>query len=142
MRVLTQGSQEGAGEGGKRGYQITLFDECKNATSALLEGRGYRITLFDECKNARSALLEGRGIELHSSTNAKMKGQHLWRGGGIELHTSTNAKMQRQQFGGEGVSGYSLAHLQKCMISNIEYQVSRLFINIIFHKSQRFKKRY
>jgi len=52
MKVLTLGSQGGAGEGGKRGYRITLFNESKNARSALLEGRGYRITLFDDCKNA------------------------------------------------------------------------------------------
>jgi len=109
--VLTQGSQGGAGEGGKRGYRITLFYAHKNATSALLEGRGielhsstpakmqhqhfwrrgvlnytlrrmqkrkvsnfeYRITLFDECKNATSAILEGRVYRItlfHARKNA------------------------------------------------------------------------
>jgi len=65
-----------------------------NAWSAILEGRGYRITLFYACKNAWSAILS------------------------IRSRTCATAKARIQQFGEEGVPGYALAYLQKCMVSN------------------------
>jgi len=58
------------------------------------------------------------GIKLHSSTLAKMRGQQFRRGGGIGLHSSTNAKMHSQHFWRGRNAWSAILEGRKCVVSN------------------------